>query len=238
MPGTDSPDYAAMQYSGRRAGQPARATCMAWFRRARRWPRSSVLPKTYHKASVGYGAVALPAGADPTGAIEEMRADHDPLRARTACRRTWWTRPSAARLRRPSSSATPFPGWPRSGQRRWPQKAATLAEEDIDAIRKVTLADVNRVAKQYLLNASTITSTLKPVNSGGPVAEKGFGGSGTGDLGAHQAGDVAGLGRGAAREAAGARQLHCGLRHDAAQRHSPDRAHRHDQPHRHRDRER
>jgi zinc protease len=52
-------------------------------------------------------------------------------------------------------------------------------EEDIDAIRKVTLADVNRVAKQYLLNVSTITATLKPVNGGGPIAEKGFGGSET-----------------------------------------------------------
>ena len=50
-------------------------------------------------------------------------------------------------------------------------------EEDIDAIRKVTVADVNRVAKQYLLNVSTITATLKPVPSGGPVAQKGFGGS-------------------------------------------------------------
>jgi zinc protease len=33
------------------------------------------------------------------------------------------------------------------------------------------------VAKQYLLNANTITATLKPVNAGGPVADKGFGGA-------------------------------------------------------------
>ena len=50
-------------------------------------------------------------------------------------------------------------------------------EEDIDAIRKVTLADVNRVAKQYLLNTSTITAILKPMPSGEAVAEKGFGGA-------------------------------------------------------------
>ncbi len=50
-------------------------------------------------------------------------------------------------------------------------------EEDIDAIRKVTLADVNRVAKKYLLNASTITATLKPVPTGEPVSQKGFGGA-------------------------------------------------------------
>jgi len=41
----------------------------------------------------------------------------------------------------------------------------------------VTLADVNRVAKEYLLNAPTITATLKPAPNGEPVAEKGFGGA-------------------------------------------------------------
>jgi zinc protease len=52
----------------------------------------------------------------------------------------------------------------------------TSPEEDVDAIRKVTLADVNRVAKKYLFNANTITATLKPVPTGQPVASKGFGG--------------------------------------------------------------
>ena len=50
-------------------------------------------------------------------------------------------------------------------------------EEDVDAIRKVTVADVNRVAQQYLLHAATITATLKPVPTGQAVAEKGFGGA-------------------------------------------------------------
>ena len=56
------------------------------------------------------------------------------------------------------------------------EEGRTSPEEDIDAIRKVTLADVNRVAKKYLLNASTITATLKPVPTGQPVSAHGFGG--------------------------------------------------------------
>ena len=52
----------------------------------------------------------------------------------------------------------------------------TSPEEDLDAIRKVTLADVDRVLRQYLLNANTITASLEPVSSGQPVAAKGFGG--------------------------------------------------------------
>ena len=40
----------------------------------------------------------------------------------------------------------------------------------------MTVADVNRVAKQYLLNVNTMTATLKPVPSGEAVAAQGFGG--------------------------------------------------------------
>jgi zinc protease len=49
-------------------------------------------------------------------------------------------------------------------------------DEDIEAIKHVTLADVNRVAKQYLVDSNSITATLKPVPTGQPVSEKGFGG--------------------------------------------------------------
>ena len=51
-----------------------------------------------------------------------------------------------------------------------------VSDEDIDAIRRVTLAGINRVAKQYLVSANSITATLKPSPSGEAVAAKGFGG--------------------------------------------------------------
>jgi len=50
-------------------------------------------------------------------------------------------------------------------------------EEDVEAIEKVTLQDVNRVAKEYLVNQSAIVGTLVPEPSGEAVASKGFGGS-------------------------------------------------------------
>jgi zinc protease len=49
-------------------------------------------------------------------------------------------------------------------------------DEDVAAIKRVTLADVNRVAKQYLAEDNSITAILKPVPTGQPVAAKGFGG--------------------------------------------------------------
>jgi zinc protease len=50
-------------------------------------------------------------------------------------------------------------------------------DEDVEAIKKVTVEDVNRVAKQYLLTEDFVIGTLKPKPSGEPVADKGFGGS-------------------------------------------------------------
>ena len=50
-------------------------------------------------------------------------------------------------------------------------------DEIVEATKKVTVEDVNRVAKQYLVEQSAITAQLKPVPSGAPVSDKGFGGS-------------------------------------------------------------
>jgi zinc protease len=52
-------------------------------------------------------------------------------------------------------------------------------DEDVDAVRKVTVADVDRVAKTYLDPSVAITANLIPRPSGQPVAAKGFGGGET-----------------------------------------------------------
>ena len=49
-------------------------------------------------------------------------------------------------------------------------------DDDISAIQKVTVADVNRVAKEYLVNDTALVAILTPSPSGKPVASKGFGG--------------------------------------------------------------
>jgi zinc protease len=43
-------------------------------------------------------------------------------------------------------------------------------DDDIEAIGKVTVADVNRVAKKYLINDTGIVAVMTPRDSGGPVA--------------------------------------------------------------------
>ncbi len=62
----------------------------------------------------------------------------------------------------------------------WSQALAiegrTSPEDDIEAIKKVSVADVNRVAREYLRDDRAITAVLTPRPSGKPVASKGFGG--------------------------------------------------------------
>ncbi len=49
-------------------------------------------------------------------------------------------------------------------------------EEDLDALKKVTVADVNRVARKYLDSDHAIVAILTPQSSGKPISHKSFGG--------------------------------------------------------------
>ncbi len=95
----------------------------------------------------------------------------------------------------------------------WSQALAaegrTSPEEDIDAIRKVTLADVNRVAKQYLLNANTITATLEAGAHRTAGRLQRLWRRREGDLRSHQARAAAGMGGEAAGAAPGSLHRHC-----------------------------
>ena len=175
MPGTDSPDFAAAQILGDVLASeladlygmvPAGKALAAQFGYA----------EAYRKASVGYGVVALPAGADAAGPMKEMRqiiekyatggvpADLVDAAKRSEIAQAEFQRNSIPGLADVWSTALAAEG-------------RNSPEEDVDAIRKVTLADVNRVAKQYLLNTNTISAILKPAPNGEAVAAKGFGGA-------------------------------------------------------------
>lgn len=56
-------------------------------------------------------------------------------------------------------------------------------EEDLERIKKVTVADVNRVARQYLNLDHAVSAVLTPRGGGKPVASNGFGGQETISLG-------------------------------------------------------
>jgi len=175
MPGTDSPDYAAVQILADVLASQ-RADLYGMVPAGKALAAEFGVAENYRKASVGYGLVALPSGADADSAIAEMRqiltnyaTNGVPAELVDASKRS---EIAQAEFQRNS-----IPGLADLWSGALAAEGRNSPEEDVDAIRKVTLADVNRVAKQYLLNTSTITAILKPVPSGEAVSAKGFGGA-------------------------------------------------------------
>ena len=175
MPGTDSPDWAAINILADVLASQ-RADLYGMVPAGKALETEFGLAEQYKQASAGYGLVVLPAGQNAAPAIEEMRqivnkyaangvpADLVDAAKRAEIAQSEFQRNSISGLADVWSNALAAEG-------------RNSPEEDVDAIRKVTVADVDRVAKQYLLNATTITATLNPAPNGAPVSAKGFGGA-------------------------------------------------------------
>ncbi len=174
MPGTDSKDYAASQVLADVLSSQ-RGDLYAMVPAGKALGTQFGVAAENDKASLGFALVAVPSEADASGALTEMRKilnnyaqNGVPADLVEASKRSEVT---DAQFRRNS-----IPGLASVWSDALAAKHRNTPEEDVDAISKVTVADVNRVAKQYLLNVNTITATLKPVPSGEAVAAQGFGG--------------------------------------------------------------
>ncbi|HEY5328346.1 MAG TPA: pitrilysin family protein [Acidobacteriaceae bacterium] len=175
LPGTDSPDYAATQIladvlASRRADLyamvPAGKALAAQFE----------MGEQYAKAGVGFGVVVQPAGTDATASIAEMRAVLNNYAAKgvpedlvIAAKRS---EVAEAEFQRNS-----IPGLADVWSAALAGEGRRSPDEDVEALKKVTLADVDRVAKEYLTDTNSVTATLKPVPNGEAVSAKGFGGA-------------------------------------------------------------
>ena len=174
LPGTNSPDFAAARVmadvlASQRADLyalvPAGKALFAQFE----------LAETYPKASVGFSVAALPASTAPTGVVADMRSivakyvrDGFPEELVEAAKRT---EVASALFRRNSISDLAAV---------WSQALAAEGrnspDETVEAIRRVTVADVNRIARQFLTDSNSITATLIPKPTGEAASGKGFGG--------------------------------------------------------------
>ncbi len=175
LPGTDSPDYAASQILGDVLGSQ-RGDLYAMVPAGKALQTAFGVAESYPKASVGYGVVVLPAGQDTAAAMTEMRsilanyaAKGVPAELVEAAKKS---EVAGAEFQRNS-----IPGLAEVWSAALAAEGRKSPDEDVEALKKVTLADVNRVAKQYLAETNSITATLKPVPSGEPVSAKGFGGA-------------------------------------------------------------
>jgi len=177
LPGTDSPDYAATQVLVDVLGSQ-RADLYGMVPAGKALAAEFGVAETYPKASVGFGVLALPANTDVTAAIAEMRSILNNY-AQKGVPADLVEAAKRSELAQAEFQRNSIPGLASVWSNALAAEGRKSPDEDIAAIRKVTLADVNRLAQQYILNANTITATLKPAPNGEPIAAKGFGGGET-----------------------------------------------------------
>lgn len=175
FPGTDSADFAAVRVLAD-ALSSQRGQLYQLVVDGKALAAEFAMLETYPKASAAFAYVALPAGADSTSVMGELRkvlneyaangvpADLVEASKKGAVASAEFSRNSITNLAKLWSQTMAAEG------RQSPSEA-------IDAIRRVTPDDVNRVAKKYLSQQDAITATLKPSQSGEAASSKGFGGS-------------------------------------------------------------
>jgi zinc protease len=175
FPGTDSPDYAASQILADVLASQ-RADLYGMVPAGKALGTEFGLAENYPKASVAYGLVALPAGTDATNPIQEMRGILKSY-AEKGIPEDLVEAAKRSELASAEFQRNSIPGLADVWSNALAAEGRNSPDEDVEAIRRVTLADVNRVAKQYLVDQNSITATLKPVPTGQPVSGKGYGGA-------------------------------------------------------------
>ena len=174
LPGSGDPDFAAARILADVLGS-ARGDLYALGAQGKALGAGFELSATYPKASLGLVYGAVPVGTDvktfdatlagvvanyvKTGVPAELvdAAKHGEIASNA------YARNSISELAASWSQALADEG-------------RSSPDDDVAAIAKVTVDDVNRVARTYLLPTVAVTANLVPKPSGRPVASKGFGG--------------------------------------------------------------
>ena len=175
MPGTSSPDFAAARILSDVASSQ-RADLYGLVPQGKALGTDFGLDEAYPKASVGFAAAAIPAAADPAPITTEIKAilagyadKGVPADLVEAAKKS---EVAGAEFQQNSISDLAAT-WSDALAAEGRQSPLDIVEE----MKKVTLADVNRVAKTYLTVQTAVVATLKPSASGEAVAAKGFGGA-------------------------------------------------------------
>jgi zinc protease len=175
MPGTDSSDFAAVRIlTDVLASQ--RGNLYEMVPQGKALETEFGLAEAYPKASMAFSVAVLPAAADAAPVIQEMRkiiadyaANGVPADLVEAAKRR---EIAAAQFRRNS-----IPGLAEVWSDALAAEGRNSPDDNVEAMKRVTVEDVNRLAKTYLADQGSITAELKPAPSGEPVASNGFGGA-------------------------------------------------------------
>ena len=174
LPGTRSPDYAAARVlSDVLASQ--RGNLYELVPQGKALAAEFGLAETYPLASVGYALGTLPAGGDGAVITSQMKA----ILADYAAKGVPAELVDAAKrgeIAGAEFERNSIPGLASAWSEALAANGRNSPDDEVVAIRAVKVADVNRVAKQFLVEQNSVIGVLKPVPAGGPVSSKGFGG--------------------------------------------------------------
>ena len=172
--GTESPDFPAVEILSDVLGSQ-RANLYVLVPQGKALDTGFGLAESFPKAGVAYCAGVLPADGDAAPLIAEMRkilsdyaASGVPAELVEVAKRKELAR---VEFRRNS-----IPGLAEAWSQALAAEGRNSPDDDVEAMKRVTTEDVNRVAKKYLVDQESITAVLKPQPSGGPVSAQGFGG--------------------------------------------------------------
>jgi predicted Zn-dependent peptidase len=168
------------------------------------------------RAGLAFGAAAFPQDKSPSLAFGELTAV---LRA-TADKGVDADLVEAAKLRaisRAEFQKTSIPGLASAWSEALAVEGRQSPSDEVAAIQRVTVADVNRVARRYLDFDRAITAIMTPRPSGNPCHLEGVRREGVVHPAEHEAGRAAGLGGKRGEAAGGAAVVGESCRHHAAQ---------------------
>ncbi len=173
MPGSDSPDYAAVQVLGDVLASH-RADLYALV------PAGKALSTDFSldalpKAGLAYGMGTFPKGGDGEALIKELQnvfgqyMKHGvPSDLVEASKRH--------RVADKEFERNSIEGLAMTWAEALAMEGRHSPDDDIEAIKKVTVADVNRVAREYLTLDRAIAAIVTPEESGKPVSSASYGG--------------------------------------------------------------
>jgi zinc protease len=172
LPGTDSADFAATRILGDVLASE-RGNLYALVPEGKALAAQFELGETFPRASVGFSLAALPTGTDPTAVVGDLRkivADY----ASRGLPRELVEAAQRAEIAGAEFDRNSIPGLAAVWSEALASEGRNSPDDDVAAIRRVTVADVNRVAKQYLTDQNAIAATLIPSQSAEPVSSAGF----------------------------------------------------------------
>lgn len=173
MPGLDSPDYAAVEV----------LSDVLSSRRGKLYqlvPQGKAFDASFSynpmpKAGFGYAAVSVPEGSDIEALNKEVRGILEGI-AKNGVPADLVQAAKLQERRDLELSKNSIEGLADV----WSEAVAVYGldspDQDLERIEKVTVDDVNRVARKYLTLDRAVTATTVPQSSGKPVASGGFGG--------------------------------------------------------------